>query len=336
MRVKKARAVVNNSEDERARTRRPLTINIIGAGRLGTALALALSSRGHSIEAIVARRASHARRAVQLIGDTHTRALSGAQLDQLPPASIIFITTPDDVIASVAAGLASSLKQDQHKKRTTVLQASGALSSEVLSVLRERGFRTGSMHPLVSVSEPRGGASSLSKAFYCVEGERAAVATARGVVRDLGGESFSLKARDKALYHAAAVMASGHMVALFDIAAGMLARCGLSERRARAVLMPLVRSTVDNLARNEPARALTGTFARADIATVLRHLETLNAPDLREALAAYILLGQHSLQLAQANGADATALNEISHALIKVGAGLVPARIVREDDYQDT
>jgi predicted short-subunit dehydrogenase-like oxidoreductase (DUF2520 family) len=317
MRAKKARAVTDKPADKRARRRSPLTINIIGAGRLGTALALALSSRGYSIGAIVARRASHARKAVQLIRDTSARALSATQLDQLPPASIIFITTPDDVIASVTAEFASSLKQDQHQTKTTVLHASGALSSEVLSVLREKGFRTGSMHPLVSVSEPRAGAKSLSNAFYCVEGEGAAVAVARRIVRDLGGESFSLKASDKALYHAAAVMASGHMIALFDLAAGMLARCGLSERRARAVLMPLVRSTVDNLTRNEPARALTGTFARADAATVLRHLDTLNAPDLREALAAYILLGQHSLRLAQANGADAAALKQISQALKK-------------------
>ncbi|HEV7859120.1 MAG TPA: Rossmann-like and DUF2520 domain-containing protein [Pyrinomonadaceae bacterium] len=321
MRVKKAPAVAHKSSSakaKRVKTNRPLTINIIGAGRLGTALALALSARGHSIEAIVARRLNHARKAAQLIGDRHTLSLALSKLDQLPPADIIFITTPDDVIAGVAAQLATSLKQDGRRKPTTVLHASGALSSLVLSVLRERGFRTGSMHPLVSVSEPRAGALSLHKAFYGVEGERAAVAAARSIVRDLGGQSFSLDTRNKALYHAAAVMASGHMVALLDIAAGMLVRCGLSERRARAVLMPLVRSTVDNLSQSEPRRALTGTFARADAATVLRHLDTLNAPGLRDALAAYILLGQHSLQLAQANGADAAALKEIARALDSV------------------
>jgi predicted short-subunit dehydrogenase-like oxidoreductase (DUF2520 family) len=294
-----------------------LTINIIGAGRLGTALAYALSSRGHSIAAIVSRRKAHARRAARLIGDKRTRALAQKELDQLPHADIIFITTPDDVIAEVAAQLATSLKLDRRGKSSTVLHASGALSSEVLSVLRARGFQTGSMHPLVSVSEPRAGAQSLQKAFYCVEGERAAVALARGIVRDLGGQSFSLDSRDKALYHAAAVMASGHVVALLDIAAGMLVRCGLSERRARAVLMPLVRSTVDNLSQSEPKRALTGTFARADTATVLRHLDTLRAPGLRDALAVYILLGQHSLQLARANAADTAALKQIAQALRK-------------------
>jgi predicted short-subunit dehydrogenase-like oxidoreductase (DUF2520 family) len=317
MRVKKALSVAVKAEERRGKTRRPRTINIIGAGRLGTALACALSARGHLIEALVARRAAHARRAVQLIGNKRTLALAEGELDQLPPADIIFITTPDDVIAGVAARLATSLKQDQRRKPTTVLHASGALSSEVLSALRERGFRTGSMHPLVSVSEPHAGAQSLHQAFYCVEGERAAVTTARGIVRDLGGRSFSLDSRDKALYHAAAVMASGHVVALLDIAAGMLLRCGLSERRARAVLMPLVRSTLDNLSQSEPRRALTGTFARADTATVLSHLDTLDAPDLRDALSVYILLGRRSLQLARANGADATALKDIARALNK-------------------
>jgi predicted short-subunit dehydrogenase-like oxidoreductase (DUF2520 family) len=320
MRVRKTLAVAKKSPSAKAkgaRMRRPWTINIIGAGRLGTALALALSARGHSIEALVARRAAHARRAAQLIGDERTRALAETELDQLPPADIIFITTPDDVIAGVAARLATSLKQDQRRTPSTVLHASGALSSEVLSVLRERGFRTGSMHPLISVSEPRAGAQGLRSAFYCVEGGRAAVEMARSIVRDLGGQSFSLDARDKALYHAAAVMASGHVVALLDIAAGMLVRCGLSERRARAVLMPLVRSAVDNLSQSEPGRALTGTFARADTATVLRHLDTLDAPDLRDALAVYILLGQRSLQLAQANGANPAALKEIARALDK-------------------
>jgi predicted short-subunit dehydrogenase-like oxidoreductase (DUF2520 family) len=317
MPVEKAQAVTKKSAVKRAMTRRPLAVNIIGAGRLGTALALALSSRGHSIKAIVARRGGHARRAAPHPRDTRSLALSHTQLDQLPRCDIIFITTPDDVIAGVAAELASSFKLDRRKKPVTVLHASGALSSEVLRPLRDAGFRTGSMHPLISVSDPRAGASSLRGAFYCVEGERAAVAKARGIVRDLGGQSFSLDSRDKALYHAAAVMASGHVVALFDIAAGMLARCGLSKRRSRAVLLPLVQSTLDNLSQSEPARALTGTFARADTATVLRHLDTLAGQDLRDALAAYILLGRRSLQLAKENGADADALKQIEQALNK-------------------
>jgi predicted short-subunit dehydrogenase-like oxidoreductase (DUF2520 family) len=173
----------------------------------------------------------------------------------------------------------------------------------------------GSMHPLVSVSDPLAGADSLQGAFYCVEGDAAAVRQARAIVRDLKGQSFSIDTEEKALYHAAAVMASGHVVALFDIALDMLVHCGLTPRRARAVLIPLLRSTLENLNAHEPARALTGTFARADVATVRRHLRALHEQGSHDALAAYKLLGLRSLQLAKKSGRAATLVKEIEIAL---------------------
>jgi predicted short-subunit dehydrogenase-like oxidoreductase (DUF2520 family) len=195
------------------------------------------------------------------------------------------------------------------------LHASGALSSGVLAPLRARGFRVGSMHPLASVSEPLVGAESLRRAFYCVEGDRVAALAARRVVRDLGGESFSIKPEDKALYHASALITAGHTVALFDIAAGLLARCGLPTARARRVLLPLLRSTLENLSRTPPERALTGTFARGDAETVRKHLAALRAAGEPDSLLAYALLGGRSLRLAARAGADAARLNEIARLL---------------------
>jgi predicted short-subunit dehydrogenase-like oxidoreductase (DUF2520 family) len=284
-------------------------VSIIGAGRLGTALALALYRRGYRIEAVVARRLNHARRAAAFSA-SGTRALTPQQLDLLPPSDLLFITTPDDAIASTARDLAAATSTD-HRRRIA-LHTSGALSSNILSPLRDAGFSTGSMHPLVSVSDPVSGAQSLREAFYCVEGDGTAVGAARRLVRDLGGQSFSINARDKALYHAAAVMASGHVVALSDLAIGMLVDCGLNARRARSVLMPLLHSTIENLSAHDPAGALTGTFARADVATVRRHLQALLEHGSHEALAAYTLLGQRSLELAKSNGADEALLKEIA------------------------
>lgn len=292
--------------------KRKVSISVIGAGRLGTALALALASRGYTIDALVARSIQHARRAAKLI-NPHTLALSSAQLDQLPQSSLLFITTPDDVIAATAAQLAAALHPGRRKR--TALHASGALSSDALNDLRSLNFSIGSMHPLISVSDSISGAQNLREAFYCIEGDRAAVTSARALVHDLGGQSFSVNTRDKALYHAAAVMASGHVVALFDIAMQMLTRCGLTEAHARNVLIPLTRSTLENLSTRTPARALTGTFARADIATVERHLAALRQSKLHDALAAYVLLGQHALQLAKKSGLNAIALQEIATAL---------------------
>lgn len=311
-RTQQRAAQASTRQPRTMKRRRPNTISIIGAGRLGTALARALANCGYTIEALVASHLRHAVRAVQLSG-AQPRALTSKQLTELPPSDLFFITTPDDAIAEAAAQLAEVFHERPGGR--TVLHFSGALSSDVLGDLRNAGFATGSLHPLISVSDPVQGALSLKEAFYCVEGESRAVRVARRIVRDLGAQSFNVSKRDKALYHASAVMASGHLTALFDIAAEMLSRCGLTEKRARAVLLPLVRSAVENLMLREPARALTGTFARADISTMRRHLDAIKTRATKEALAAYILLGQRSLQLAAQNGADEESLREMARVL---------------------
>lgn len=98
-------------------------------------------------------------------------------------------------------------------------------------------------------------------------------------------------------------MSAGHLVALFSLATRMLARCGLSERQATRVLLPLAKSTLENLARGtHPASALTGPFARADVDTLRGHLFALRDFDTRETLPVYIALGRHALRLARARG----------------------------------
>jgi predicted short-subunit dehydrogenase-like oxidoreductase (DUF2520 family) len=274
------------------------TVSIIGAGRLGTALTIALTSKGYPIRAVAARRAAHARKAISLAGlPSHTLALGVDQLEQLPPSDLVLITTPDDVIAGIArtfAKLGRSARQ-----RSTFLHTSGALSSTVLAPLAKRGFHTGSLHPLISVSDPRAGAEALSGAFYCVEGDSVATRFAKAIVRDLKGNAFTIKPESKALYHAAAVMASPHLVALFDLALQMLVSCGLKAKEAQQVLTPLLQSTVNNLKQAAPDKALTGTFARGDVATVERHLKALSGKQFAETLEIYKLLGLHSLALAK-------------------------------------
>jgi predicted short-subunit dehydrogenase-like oxidoreductase (DUF2520 family) len=296
------------------------TISIIGAGRLGTALAIALTSKRYLILALAARRAAHARKSISLAElPSQTLALGADQLEQLPPSDLVLITTPDDAIAGIAQTFAKLRRSARH--RTTFLHTSGALSSAILAPLAKAGFHTGSMHPLVSVSDSQEGAGALLAAFYCVEGDNVAMRFAKMIVRDLNGTAFTIKPGSKALYHAAAVMASPHLVALFDLATEMLVACGLKRKDARQVLAPLVQSTVNNLKQTSPEKALTGTFARGDLATVNRHLKALSikqlaeASQLAEALEIYKLLGLHSLQLAARNKLDPKLAAQIRRAL---------------------
>jgi predicted short-subunit dehydrogenase-like oxidoreductase (DUF2520 family) len=294
---------------------------VIGFGRLGQALAIALRRADYPILAVVARRAAKARKGLSGRRDNLTVALSADQLEHLPTTDLIIIATPDDVIEETARRLAAieiGRTRSAKTRRRTVLHTSGALSSEVLSSLKQVGFHVGSLHPLVSVSEARAGAKALRGAFYCLEGEPAAMRVARLIVRDLEGTSFSIPSERKALYHAAAVMASPHVTALFDLATEMLSACGLSPKGAREVLLPLLESTVNNLKVSDPAKALTGTFARGDLATVKKHLAALSELSRdghNEALEMYRLLGLHSLKLAEKNKLDPQLLEQIRKLL---------------------
>ena len=263
-------------------------VSIIGAGRLGTTLAVALADKNYLIQSLVARRSQSARKAAGFL-DGKTQALAVKQLDSLKPSQLFLIATPDDQIAGVAAQLARL----EARRKPTALHTSGALSSEVLAPLREKGWGTGSIHPLISVSGMQ--TSALPGAFWSVEGDNTALRVGKAIVRDLGGKSFSIRSEDKPLYHAAAVMTAGNVVALFDVALEMLVQCGLTRKTARSVLLPLIASTVRNLETKDPADALTGTFARGDLETVKLHLAALKRNKV--ALDLYRLLGQRSLKL---------------------------------------
>jgi predicted short-subunit dehydrogenase-like oxidoreductase (DUF2520 family) len=149
----------------------------------------------------------------------------------------------------------------------------------------------------MSVSDARDGGAALRGGYWSVEGDKAALRLAKEIVRDLSGKSFSIRSEDKPLYHAAAVMVSGNVTALFDVALEMLVQCGLTRKTARDVLLPLIASTVHNLETMDPAEALTGTFSRGDVETVKRHLASLKQHKLADALDLYCLLGKRSLKL---------------------------------------
>lgn len=287
------------------------SVSIIGAGRLGGALAIALRRKDYKIEAVAACRFETARRVAEQISP-RPKILTAETLAELPPSKIVFITTPDPEIEPTAASLTANYN---FNSEIVFLHTSGSLSSDVLRKLKEKGASVGSLHPLVSVSDSIAGAEKFADAFFCVEGEPRAVAAAKQIAADLGGESFEINPEFKTLYHAAAVMTAGHLVALFDVAAETLSRCGIEKTEAHRVLLPLARSALENLSRQTPAAALTGTFARADVETMRGHLAALQSNEA--ALKVYLELGRRSIKLASEQGADGERLAEMSRDLAK-------------------
>jgi predicted short-subunit dehydrogenase-like oxidoreductase (DUF2520 family) len=142
-------------------------------------------------------------------------------------------------------------------------------------------------------------------------------------VADLEGNSFNIPAEYKALYHASAVMASGHLTALLSIAVETLSKCDLEESAAQKILFPLVRTTVENLSLQTPVQALTGTFARADSETLKLHIESLSLNSSPNALQVYFQLAMRSLDLAEQRGVDADKLAEMRRLLTEFKKSII-------------
>jgi len=272
------------------------SVTIVGVGRVGGGLALALPRDRYRIDALVYRNS----RPPSLGDGTHAEFFTSIDDDREIDSKIIFVTTQDGEIEGTAELLA-----DKIIGCPFVFHTSGALSSSVLDALKNVGCRTGSIHPLVSISQPELASERFNGSYFCVEGDAEAVSMAHQIVADLGGKAFAIDTKFKTLYHAAAVTACGHLVALFDASVEMMAKAGLSSEKAKEILMPLVLSTVQNLAEQPTSAALTGTFARADIETFTHHLTALNANVDEDLLEIYLLLGERSLELAARQGVSA-------------------------------
>jgi predicted short-subunit dehydrogenase-like oxidoreductase (DUF2520 family) len=279
-----------------------MKISIIGIGRVGGALAIALAKNGYEIENLVARKKENAEKIAEFI---KSNILTENQFNQIS-SDIVFITTQDFEIENAAKSLAANLTI-----KPIIFHTSGSLSSEVLQNLKEIGCQTGSIHPLVSISDSSLGAERFKDAYFCVEGDDEAVKIAEEIVENLGGKSFSIETKYKTLYHASAVTACGHLIALIDVAIEMLTKCGLDEKNAQEILLPLIKSTVENLSTQTTAAALTGTFARADVETLEKHLEVLQEDVSTEALEVYLQLGNRSAHLAEVQGASAENLKKM-------------------------
>ena len=291
------------------------SISIIGAGRLGGALALALSRKNYPIENLAARNVAAVDKIGKLI-EPPPVILTANDFSTLT-SDVILIATQDSEIKRVAELLAEQLLN-----KPFVFHTSGAHSSEILESLKLVGCPVGSIHPLVSISDARLGSDKLANAYFCVEGDDAAVKVAEAIVKRLGGESFSIPTEHKTLYHASAVTACGHLVALVDAAIAMLTKCGVDETTAQKILLPLIKSTVENLATQTTGEALTGTFARADAETLRRHLAVLPANVSAEILEIYLILGARSLDLAERRQASKEAVEEMRGQILLAKSNL--------------
>lgn len=272
-----------------------MRIGFIGAGTVGTALAVTLSQRGYTIPAVYSRSPASAERLAVQVKGCHVKQTGQHVVDS---SDLVFITTPDDSVAEVAAHLrwrAASPKSAVH--------CSGAASLDILEPARLEGARVGAFHPLQTFASVAQAIENIPGSTFGIEAQGDLLDTLKAMATALGGSYVELKAGDKVLYHAAAVVACNYFVTLVKLATDMWQQFGVGTPEATRALLPLIQGTVNNLKQVGLPNCLTGPIARGDMGTLRKHLEALEKhPGLSGLLSTYKELGRKTIPISLAKG----------------------------------
>ncbi len=267
-----------------------IKLGFIGVGRVGTALALKLAAAGYAVKALSSRTGDSARRLAREIKGSAAMDNQGVA----DSADLAFIATPDDAIAQVTAEV-------RWRGGQGVVHLSGADSAAILDPAREAGAVVGCFHPLQSFADKAQAIENITGSTFALEAEGELLETLKVVACALEGNWIRLKAADKVLYHAAAVMVCNYQVTLLNMAADLWGGFGVSREDAVRALLPLLKGTVENISAVGLPQCLTGPVARGDAGTVAKHLSAL-AQDAPHLLAAYRELGLRTIPIALERG----------------------------------
>ncbi|MEU8182845.1 Rossmann-like and DUF2520 domain-containing protein [Micromonospora sp. NPDC049044] len=273
-------------------TSRPLTVGVLGAGRVGAVLGAALVAAGHRVVAVTGDSgASRARLALLLPEVPRRPATAVAQA----AADLLLIAVPDDALAGVVADLADrqALRPGQ-----VVAHTSGAHGLSVLTPAAAVGARPLALHPAMTFTGTPDDLPRLAGISYGVTAPAELRALAARLVTDLGGVPEWVDESARPLYHAALAHGANHLVTLVNEATDRLRDAGVT--RPEKVLAPLLRAALENALRLGDD-ALTGPVSRGDAGTVQRHLARL-ADTAPESVPAYLALARRTADRAIAAG----------------------------------
>jgi predicted short-subunit dehydrogenase-like oxidoreductase (DUF2520 family) len=267
-------------------------IAIIGLGRTGTAIGCLLRQAGYPVVAVASRsRASLLNR----IGYTGGMAFtSDANAEAASLATCIFITTPDDIIASVCCELARKGGVSPGDK---VIHMSGVGGLDLLESARKAGAMVASIHPLQSFADIEGAIRNIPSSTFGITADEGLREWSVGLVRELGGIPVEVPEAIKPLYHAAACMASNYLTTLINAVEEIYLSLGLSRDEAIRAFWPLVNGTLKNIETQGSVQALTGPIARGDAGTIEQHIRVFRET-LPDYLPAYCALGLLTVELA--------------------------------------
>jgi predicted short-subunit dehydrogenase-like oxidoreductase (DUF2520 family) len=269
----------------------PLAVGVVGAGRAGTAMAVALARAGHRVVAASAVSDASLSRV--------SRGLPGAVVAQpgevVARADLVLLTVPDDALPGLLSGLAATGVPMEGR---LLAHASGRHGLAVLEPAVRRGALPLALHPVMTFTGRPDDADKMTGVCFGVTAPEPLRSVAEALVVEMGGEPVFIAEADRGLYHAALASAANHLVTLVASASDLLREAGVPD--PARMLGPLLDATLENvLALGD--QALTGPVARGDADTVAAHVSVL-AATAPHALAAYRALARLTADRAIAAG----------------------------------
>lgn len=264
-------------------------LNLIGCGRVGQTLARLWTAHGTlAVHDVLTTRLDHAQTAVASVGAG--RAVDS--LDAMRAAPLWMLATPDAQLPAVAHALALHAVPP-----ALAFHCSGALGSDVLQPLRDKGWQVASAHCILSFADVQAAVAQFAGTPCALEGDGAAVQVLRPLFSAIGAQCFGVASADKLRYHAAAVFATNFLPVLQSVAEDLWQSSGVPPSLIAGLRANLLRNAVDNITRLGPQAALTGPAARGDTEAIARQADALQAHDPQVA-AAYAALSALALRIA--------------------------------------
>ncbi len=258
-----------------------LRVGVIGAGRVGSVLGLALARAGHKVVAASAvSDASVARVEERLPG---ARILEPAQVAEA--SDLVLLTVPDDSLPDLVEGLAATGTDLRGK---ILVHASGASGYGILAPATVVGALPLALHPAMTFTGREEDIDRLANCAFGVTAPEQLRPIAEALVVEMGAEPVWIAEDKRTLYHAALAGGANHLVTLVADSASLLSAAGVPE--PGRMLAPMLSASLDNALRLG-IHGLSGPVLRGDAGTVAGHVEQLreNAP---ESVASYVELAR--------------------------------------------
>ncbi len=279
------------------RTHHSIPVSIIGAGKVGSTLALLLRRSGYPIVSVISKNKISAQRLARLV---RCKIFSDSLSALSPETRFLLFTSPEETLAQLVRKLdkLSSI----HYSGLFCAHVSGSETSDVFLPLTKRGAIPFSLHPIQTFPNDlsvKVQASKMPGITYGFEGSRRALPFARRVVRSLQGSIIVVPKEKKILYHIACVFASNYPLVMLGAAEELFLT--LHKKIRTQHVRPLVEASIENAFRLGSSRALTGPAVRGSLDTIRSHIRALKkiSPHLVEV---YRQSGLLAVRLARKNG----------------------------------